>query len=210
MVGATENFSATQGPENLQNRNQPRQRPGRGIGRIPTRYPVSNAGERLADKRKSWLRTIQTTRPTAERGRIGRSVRVFERGRRLLPGAELHKAPPQCLTTSQQAVMGVRERKPGQEREGLPATGAPSAANLNPLVMLVVRLLAAASMADDRILPTNRALPQNNPGATRRPIRFQLVRREGKWDKDNRIYWSSAARTLTRQDPCRKRSSSSY
>ena len=88
--------------------------------------------------------------------------------------------------------MGVRERKPGQEREGLPATGAPSAANVNPVVMLVVRLLAAASMPDDRILSTNRALPQNNPDTTGRPIRFQLVRREGKWDKDNRIYWSSA------------------
>jgi hypothetical protein len=172
--------------------------------------PVSNAGERLTDKRKSRLRTIETTRPPAERGRIGRSVWVFERRRRLLPGAVLHKAPTQCLTTSQQAVMGVRERKPGQEREGLPATGTPSAANVNPVVMLVVRLLATTAMADDRILPTNRALPQNNLGATGRPIRFQLVRWDGKWDKDNRIYWSSALRTLTRQDPCRKRSSSSY
>ena len=180
------------------------------IGRIPTHYPVSDADERLADKREPRLGTIHATRPTAERGRVGRSVWVFERGRRLLPGAVLHKAPHQCLATSQQAVMGVRERKPGQEREGFPATGAPSTADVNPVVMLVVRLLAAASMADDRILPTNRALPQNNPGATGRPIRFQLVRREGKWDKDNRLYWSSALRTLTRQDPCRKRSSSSY
>jgi hypothetical protein len=88
--------------------------------------------------------------------------------------------------------MGVRERQPRQEREGLPATGAPSPADVNPVVMLVVRLLTAASMADDRIAPTNRALPLNNSGATGRPIRFQLVRREGKWDKDNRIYWSSA------------------
>jgi len=35
--GRTENFSATQGPENLQNWNQPRQRLSFGIGRIPTR-----------------------------------------------------------------------------------------------------------------------------------------------------------------------------
>ena len=35
--GRTENFSATQGPENLQNWNQPRQRLSFGIGWIPTR-----------------------------------------------------------------------------------------------------------------------------------------------------------------------------
>jgi len=46
--------------------------------------------------------------------------------------------------------------------------------------MLVVRLLAAASMADDRIARTNRASPQDDFGAVRRPIRFELVRRDGK------------------------------
>ena len=83
--------------------------------------------------------------------------------------------------------MRVRERKPRQESEGLPATGAAPTANVNPVVMLVVCLLAAASMADDRIVLTNRALPQNGPGTTGGPIGFQLVRRDGKWDKENRI-----------------------
>ena len=41
-------------------------------------------------------------------------------------------------------------------------------------------------MTDDRILLTNRALAQNDLGTTDRPIRFQLVRRNGKWDKQNR------------------------
>ena len=82
--------------------------------------------------------------------------------------------------------MGVRERKPRQEGKRLPTTGAAAAADVNPVMMLVVCLLAAASMTDDRIVLTNGALPQNGVGTARRPIRFQLVRRNGKWDKQNR------------------------
>jgi len=53
--------------------------------------------------------------------------------------------------------------------------------------MLIVRLLAAASMADDRIAFANWASPQHGVGAACRPIGLeQLVRRDGKWDKQNR------------------------
>jgi len=52
--------------------------------------------------------------------------------------------------------------------------------------MLVVCLLAAVSMADDRIAFTSRASPQDDFGAARGPIVFELVRRDGKWDKKNR------------------------
>jgi hypothetical protein len=41
----------------------------------------------------------------------------------------LHKVLPQCLTARQQTVMGVRERKQREEREGLPATAAATAPN---------------------------------------------------------------------------------
>jgi hypothetical protein len=82
--------------------------------------------------------------------------------------------------------MRVRERKPRQEGEGLPATGAVTATDANPVVMLIVCLLAAASMADDRIVFASGASPQNDLGAARGPIRFELVRRGGKWDKKNR------------------------
>src|SRR5213078_4647916 len=44
MVGG-EIFSEPQGPENLQNRSQPGQRPSLVIGGIATRQPVSHAGE---------------------------------------------------------------------------------------------------------------------------------------------------------------------
>ena len=147
---------------------------------------MSDAVERLAEKRKPRLGTVQATRPTAERGGIGHAVRVFETRRGLFPRVVLHKAPPQCLATSQNAVMGVRKRKPRQEGEGLTATGAAAAADANPVVMFVVCLLAAVSMADDRILFTNGALPQNSFGTAGGPIGFQLVRRNRKWDKQNR------------------------
>jgi hypothetical protein len=53
-------------------------------------------------------------------------------------------------------------------------------------VVFVVRLLATASVTDDRIAFTNGASPQDDFGAARGPIRFELVRRDGKWDKKNR------------------------
>jgi hypothetical protein len=53
-------------------------------------------------------------------------------------------------------------------------------------VVCIVRLLAAASVTDDQIASTNRASPQDDFGATRGPLRFELVRRDGKWDKQNR------------------------
>jgi hypothetical protein len=72
------------------------------------------------------------------------------------------------------------------------ATRTATATSANPIVMLIMRLLAAASVTNDRINFTPRASPQNNLGAARGPIRFELVRRSGKWDKQNRTSWRSA------------------
>jgi hypothetical protein len=72
--------------------------------------------------------------------------------------------------------------------------------------MLIVRLLAAASVADDRIAFASGTSPQNDLGTARRPIRFELVRSGRKWDKKNRTSWSSAPAS-TREDLSRKRSS---
>lgn len=185
MVGE-EIFSEPQGPENRENRIQPRQRPSSRIGRVTRHQPMSNVGERLAEKRKSRLGVVQSAGPATERGSIGHAVGIFERRRRPLPGTTLHKAPPQCLTARQQTVMGVRERKQREESEGLPATTAATAPNPNPVVVCIVRLLAATSVANDQIASTNRASPQDDFGAACRPIGFELVWRDGKWDKQNR------------------------
>ena len=152
---------------------------------MTTRKPVSNASQRLAQKRKSQLRGVQSARPAAD-CRSGRhAVRVFECRHRFFPGAVFHKAPSQCLTARQQAVMRVRERKQWEESEGLSANRAAAAMDANPIVMLIVRLLAAAAMADDRIPFTCRASPQDLV-AVSGPISFKLVRRRRKWDKKNR------------------------
>jgi hypothetical protein len=205
MVGGR-NFSEPQGPKNLQNLSQPRPRLSLRIGRITTRQPLSHAGERLTEKRNGWLGAVQAVGPAAECGRIGHTVRVFEGRRGLFPGAVLYKAPLPCLRARQHTVVRVRERKQREEGEGPLATGTATATNANPIVMLIMRLLAAAPVTDDRINFTRRASPQNNLGAARGPIRFELVRRCGKWDKQNRTSWSSTP-ALTCQDLSRKRSS---
>ena len=53
--------------------------------------------------------------------------------------------------------MRVGKRKQRKESEGRPAIDAAAAMNPNPVVMLVVGLLAAASVTNDRIPFTNRA-----------------------------------------------------
>ena len=127
------------------------------MGRIASRQPVSHLSERLAEKRKGRLGAVQALGPATECGRIGHAIRIFERRRRPFPGGVLHEAPPQCLTARQQAVVRVREREQWKEGEGLAAIRAATATDVNPVVMLIVRLLAAASVADDRIAFTDRA-----------------------------------------------------
>lgn len=185
MVGG-EIFSEPQGPQDLQNRIQPRQRLSLLIRWSTARQPVSHADERLAEKGKSRLGAVQSVGPAAERGRIRYAIWVFECRRGLFPGGVFHKAPSQCLSARQQTVVGVRERKQWKKGEGLPATGAATATDADPIVVFIVGLLAAASMADDGIAFTSGTAAQDDFGGTRGPLRFELVRRDGKWDKQNR------------------------
>ena len=72
--------------------------------------------------------------------------------------------------------------------------------------MRIVRLLATASMPDDQIASTSGASPQDDFGAARGPIGFaQLVRRDGKWDKQSRTSLELCP-ALTSQDLSRERS----
>jgi hypothetical protein len=169
---------------------------------------MGQAGERLAKKGKGRLGAVQAARPAAEGGRVGHPIGVLQGGCRLFPGAVLHPVPLQRLSASQQAVVRVRERKQGQEGEGLPATGAAAAPNPNPVVMFIVRLLAPATVTDDGIAFANGAASRKNLVAVFGPIGFELVRRGGKWDKNNRGS-SGSAPALTCQDLSRKQSPSS-
>ena len=56
----------------------------------------------------------------------------------------------------------------------------------NPVVILVVRLLPAAAMTNDRIPFTKRASAYDDLVAVFRPVGGKLVRRDGNWDKVDR------------------------
>ncbi len=150
-------FSETQRPEVFENRSDPAQWPCFAIGLMTARQPMSYPGYGLTEKGMSQLGRVQAARPAADSGRIRQSIRVLKLGQCLLPRAVLHKALPQCLAARQQAVMRVGKRKQRKESEGRPTTGATAAMDPNPVVMLVVGLLAAPSVTNDRISFTNRA-----------------------------------------------------
>ena len=156
------------------------------IDPIAARQPVSHPSKRLAEKRKSRLRAVQSVGPASERGGIRHPIRIFECRRGLFPGAVFHKAPSQCLRARQQTVVGVRERKQWKKGEGLPTTRAATATDADPVVVFIVGLLVAASMTNDGIAFTSGTSAQDNFGATHGPLRFELVRRDGKWDKQKR------------------------
>ena len=61
---------------------------------------------------------------------------------------------------------------------------------LNPVVILVMRLFAPPSMADDRIAQTYET-PANDLVRTSRPVEPGLAITWRKWDKDNRTAWEA-------------------
>lgn len=148
-------FSKTQRTENFQSRSYPRQRPRFVKNLMPASQPMSHAGDGTVEKGKRRLRGIQAARPASNRGRVRQAIRVFQLGRCLLPRTVLRNAPQQRLATRPQTEMRVRKRKQRKEGKGRPAIGAASAMDPNPVVMLVVCLLAAPSVTNDRIPFTN-------------------------------------------------------
>ena len=117
---------------------------------------MSHAGDGLAEKRKREPRAVQTDRPASDSGRIGQPISVLELGQRLLPRTVLRKALLQSLTARKQTEMRVGKREHRKESERRPAVGAAPAMDPDPIVMLVVRLLAATSVANNRLAFTNR------------------------------------------------------
>ena len=132
------------------------------------------------------MRRVQAVGPATEGRGIGQAIRVFEGGRRIFPGAVLNKTPLQDLTTRQQGVVRVRERKRPEEGKGLSATWAATAPDLDPVVRLIVCLLAASSVTCDRIAFTNWASARDDLVAVFGPVSFELARRDRKWNKKNR------------------------
>src|ERR1700676_2809841 len=82
--------------------------------------------------------------------------------------------------------MRVRKRKQRKEGEGHPATSAATAMDPDPVVILVVSLLKAPAMTNDRIPFTKRAPAYDDLVAVFRPVGGKLVRRDGNWDEVDR------------------------
>ncbi len=72
--------------------------------------------------------------------------------------------------------------------------------------MFIVSLLAAAAMPDYRLAFTNRALPQDDFGASRGPTGSQVVLVGGKWDNKDRGNGGSARERDPAKSQARKRS----
>jgi hypothetical protein len=83
------------------------------------------------------------------------------------------------MAARQQAVMRVRKREQRKKGKGRPAIGTAAAMDPNPVVMLVVGLLAATAMTDDRIVFTNRASAYDGLVAGFCPVGRKLVRPGG-------------------------------
>ena len=152
-----------------------------------TPQPMGQPGQCLVPKGRRRLRTVQAVRPAANSGSIGHPIGVLQRGCNFFPWTVLYKTSPQRLSASQQAVMGIWKREQREESEGPPTKLAKPPSDPNPVVVFIVRLLAAATVTDNRIALTKRASAQQDLPAVARPVVFDVVRLGRKWDKNNRV-----------------------
>jgi len=109
-------------------------------------------------------------RPSAQSGRIGRARRIFAVWRCLLHGSTCGDAPAGLLSTSQ-AERCSRHQTIGQDGEGLAARMTDSASHPNAFVPVIVALTQPSSMANNRVVPTERTSPRqeaqwDHPGST--------------------------------------------
>ena len=75
--------------------------------------------------------------------------------------------------------MRVRKGEHRKKREGHPTINATATMDPNPVVMLVVSLLAATTVTNDRIVLTKRTSAYDDLVAVLRPVGCNLVRRDG-------------------------------
>jgi hypothetical protein len=157
-------------------------------------------------ERKCWLGRIQISEPSAQCGGIRHAIGIFSRWGRAFPGSPFHEIAVQRLATGDEAVVAVRRRERRQEGERLATSLANAAANPDPIMVLVMRLFAAAAMTDDGVFGADRAPAQDDLCAGFGPIGFGIDLIGGKWDKENRTQRGSAragdlAKIGTRVEP---------
>ena len=91
--------------------------------------------------------------------------------------------------------MGVGQGESGKETESMFAEFAEPAAVLDPVVTLVMCLLAPPAVANDRIAQTE-GTPAKDTFPTSRPVEARLAMVGRKWDNGDRTAWKA----LTEQD----------
>ena len=138
-------------------------------GLLAAGHPLRHSLKHGVQKGEGGPRRIQAVKPAAQGGGIGNVMRIFERGRGVLPRAVLHKAPPQRRAARHQTVVGVRQGESGQETKDYAAQRAQTTAIPNPIVTLIMGLFASPAMADDRIEQAERT-PAKNQSCTGRPV----------------------------------------
>ena len=127
-----------------------------------------------ASQKRKRRRGIQAAAPAAEGRRVRNAIRIFHRWGGAFPRAVLHKTSPQRLTARDQAVMGIRQGESRKEAESMFAEFAEPAGVLDPVVTVIMRLLAPSAMADDRIAQTEGA-PARDRFRIGRPVETWLA-----------------------------------
>src|SRR3984893_15796166 len=181
-------ISEAQRPEDLQKRKQrwPGQAQGTTVELLSACQPLPHDFHGGSQKGKRGPRRIQTAEPAAQGGRGRDAIRVFDRRRRVFPRTVLQEISPQCLTACDQAVVGIGLGEKRKKSKGESAGRADAAANLDPVVILVMGLLAPSAVADNRIAQALRTAANDLFRTSRRPVEGWVAIIRGKWDKQNR------------------------
>ena len=102
----------------------------------------------------------------------------------------LQEIPSQGLATGDLAVMGIRQGENGKAGEGQMAGPTHASANFDPIVSLVMSLLAPPTVRSNRIAQTPRTTARDRfPGGS--PVQIWVARITAKWDKNNRTAWEA-------------------
>ena len=117
--------------------------------------PSADRAHGAPQEGKRRLGDIQALKPATQRGRVRHAVRILNHRGSSFPRAAFYKVMPKRVGPCDKAVVSVRRREPRQKRERLFAEIAQAAPNADPIVLLVMSLLAAAAMADDGFARTD-------------------------------------------------------
>ena len=103
----------------------------------------------------------------------------------------LQEIPSQGLATGDQAVMGIRQGENRKAGEGQMAGPTHASANFDPIVSLVMSLLAPPAVRSNRIAQTPRTTARDRFLAGGSPVQIWVARITAKWDKNNRTAWEA-------------------